>query len=494
MSRTNSRTIDNVLVHMYKMGTGDCFVLKFLRRDDVAFKLMIDCGYWSRKQTEVLPFLKTLKEDVDNHVDALVVTHEHTDHVSGFEAGKDLFTDGSFKVDRVWMGWTEEDGHDKVERWKTNYGEKKRALHLLADQFSRAVAAPGFGRQFGGTHHENELLQLRRGFSETLTDFSRLHFDSDDPNYKGPLKGMRVVKEKFITDDNTTYFKPGETIENLPGLDGVRIYVLGPPKLYDTAKKEHGEDGESFEHNQEIDDPDLLFRAAKGRASGPLPASQLPFDSAFTTKSTAAAKRYEDRINDWRRIDDDWLMSAGQFALRMNSLTNNLSLALAIEFIDSGKVLLFPGDAEFGSWQSWHKIPWNDRFPGLTTENLLNRVVFYKVAHHLSHNGTARSQGLDMMTSPDLVAMATLDFDVISKGWKSTMPNRLILKQLLEQTRGRTMIMNTKDLYFDLSEQVPLERKIAEYRKRMSANDKRRFNRALDVSQDHFIEYRVAVD
>ena len=99
----------------------------------------------------------------------------------------------------------------------------------------------------------------------------------------------------------------------------------------------------------------------------------------------------------------------------------------------------------------------------------MNRVCFYKVAHHLSHNGTAKNIGLDMMTSSDLVAMATLDYNVISSGWKSTMPNRLIVKQLLEKTHGRTMIMNTDGLFFDLENQVPLAGKIDEYRQRISA-------------------------
>ncbi len=107
-------------------------------------------------------------------------------------------------------------------------------------------------------------------------------------------------------------------------------------------------------------------------------------------------------------------------------MTNNLSLALAIGFEDSGRVMLFPGDAEYGSWASWHKINWTEpsRTPGThLTEDLLNRTVFYKVAHHLSHNGTAQRLGLEMMRAPDLAAMATLDYSVISNGWTTTMPN-----------------------------------------------------------------------
>jgi hypothetical protein len=165
---------------------------------------------------------------------------------------------------------------------------------------------------------------------------------------------------------------------------------------------------------------------------------------------------------------------------------------LAIEFVDSGKVLLFPGDAEFGSWKSWHKLDWESKVPGLTTEKLLNRVVFYKVAHHLSHNGTARSIGLDMMTSPDLVAMATLDYDVIPEGWMSTMPNVAILKDLLAKTKGRTLIMNTTGVLFDRANDVPLEPKLKEYRKRLNAEEKAAFEKGLEVN-DHYTGITIDV-
>jgi hypothetical protein len=176
----------------------------------------------------------------------------------------------------------------------------------------------------------------------------------------------------------------------------------------------------------------------------------------------------------------------------MNSMTNNLSLVLAIEFIKSGKVLLFPGDAEFGSWKSWHGIDWEAKVKKLTTENLLNRVVFYKVAHHLSHHGTARSIGLDMMTDPELVAMATLDYDVIPPGWKSTMPNVGIIKDLLEKTKGRTIVMNTDKLLFDRKDNTPLEPKIKEYRKRMTAEEREAFKKSLEESE-HYISVTLDV-
>jgi hypothetical protein len=221
-------------------------------------------------------------------------------------------------------------------------------------------------------------------------------------------------------------------------------------------------------------------------------AELLPFDASYVASDADTIDLYFDKANTWRKIDYDWLFSAGSLALRMNSLTNNLSLVLAIEFMESGKVLLFPGDAEFGSWQSWHRIDWTSKVDGLTTESLLNRVVFYKVAHHLSHNGTARSKGLEMMTDPELVAMATLDYGVIAPGWKSTMPNVGIVKDLLQKTKGRLLVMNTDELLFDRRANLPLRDKITHYRKRMSKQERESFEHNLEET-DLYISYNLDV-
>ncbi len=491
--------VNKVVIHMYKIGTGDCFVLKFMKDDAVTFKMLIDCGCWKRKFSEIQPFVEEIKKDVGNEVDVLVITHEHTDHVLGFQAAKTLFT-SDFKAKRIWMGWTENDGDEKVQQWKDDHGAKKMALGVAAETLTRRVGEDDFRGQLLGSRHAEHLLSLRERFAGALADFATLHVDGE---YKGSLKGMAVVKEEMADEDQVEYFLPGDTIENRPGLEGVRVFVLAPPKLFGEVKQEHGGEGESFEHNKDLEESDLFVRAMNATEGEGPDATLEPFDKSYAQAYGDVAdvagmkglyelkQRYE--RDSWRRVDYDWLFTAGQFALRMNSLTNNLSLVLAFEFVDSGKVMLFPGDAEFGSWDSWHRIDWDAKVPGLTTEKLLNRVVFYKVAHHLSHNGTARSVGLDMMTSPQLSAMATLDYGVIPSGWKSTMPNRMILKELLEKTKGRTMIMNTDQLHYDLDDQVPLVDKIEAFCRRMTPEERTAFDNACDDSNEFYTEFVLEV-
>lgn len=485
----NNRRIDRVVIRMYRLGTGDCFTIKFMKGRTVSFKLMIDCGCWQGSRAHIEPFVTELKRDVKDKVDALVVTHEHKDHVHCFDVCRDLFAEGQFETNQIWMAWTEEDGNTSVEKWKTDYGQKRKALALAADKLKAAVEAPDFADQLGAHREPERLLRGRRNFARVLAGFSELHAQGFNAakQYVDGLAGMKVVKNN-IEADTISYFRPGDVIENEPGLEGVRIYVLGPPLDYGDIKKESGPQGEAYEHNDKLQDIDAFAMAFNAQDAAAIRLTQ-PFDDYY---QSADRTFYDSNEDKWRRIDYDWLLSAGSLALRMNSRTNNLSLVLAIEFVDSGKVLLFPGDAEFGSWKSWQMIDWSRKFPGLTTEKLLNRVVFYKVAHHLSHNGTARSIGLHQMTSPDLTAMATLDYGNISPGWKSTMPNVGILKDLLERTMGRTLVMNTDDLLFNRETEELLKDKIEEYRVQMSTEDRAEFEASIEETT-HYISYALDV-
>jgi hypothetical protein len=95
-----------------------------------------------------------------------------------------------------------------------------------------------------------------------------------------------------------------------------------------------------------------------------------------------------------------------------------------------------------------------------------------------------------MMEDPDLAAMATLDYTVISNGWTTTMPNRAILAELLTRTKGRLMVMNEEDLFFDRENQIPLAGRIQSARDQMSAKIKTDFARDY-VEDPLFLQYTV---
>ena len=96
----------------------------------------------------------------------------------------------------------------------------------------------------------------------------------------------------------------------------------------------------------------------------------------------------------WRRIDNDWLYSAEDFALYLNEGINNTSLVLAFELPKSKKVLLFVGDAQRGNWTSWTK-GWKGSDEKDLVRDLMSRAVLYKVGHHGSHNATLNGTAED---------------------------------------------------------------------------------------------------
>jgi len=168
---------------------------------------------------------------------------------------------------------------------------------------------------------------------------------------------------------------------------------------------------------------------------------------------TFIEKAYLDPRSNWRRIDGDWLGAAGTFALDLAADTNNTSLALAFEWGPprKGRVLLFAADAQVGNWLSWRDQPYGD--DKVKIENLLDRVLLYKVGHHGSHNATVRRDSRDASTGDplgapfglelmnDIIAMIPVDHDAVRKEmpdpWK--MPHEPLYRRLREKARLRVL-------------------------------------------------------
>ena len=253
------------------------------------------------------------------------------------------------------------------------------------------------------------------------------------------------------TGGKTKYFNPGDLIEE-SWLPGFRIYVLGPPRI-DEALRNVGshKSHELFHMAKALGKTAELHiqSAADSIVDGGLPFDERHNQSGETLKKNQYTS-YFDEDDEWRRIDFDWINGASDLALQLDNLTNNTSLALAIERIADGKVLLFPADAQEGNWLSWHdsKVKWTVTDPTgskreVTAENLLSRTVFYKVGHHGSHNATAKGKGLELMNKNDeLVAFIPVDRTIaLSRSPKDSwqMPARPLYKELLKRCQGRVV-------------------------------------------------------
>lgn len=447
-------------VRMYCMGLGDCFLVRF---DSAAgpFSMLVDCGMFVGSpglEERLRRVVEDIREVTGGTLNLLVVTHQHYDHLSGFMLGdaRALWEGrdgGGIKVERVWMGWTEEEnglGGQVREAYK---GRAKRLREFLRTLKERDAAAAGDGAR-GGERPLHALLGDMLGFGDQL--------DADFGLTASLDEAMLFVKRRVETPD---YLHPGEGPLTIGALPGVRFYVLGPPmgeELLNSDPARGTQEAYELDRGLSIDGAfygapafsdgdegrnlaDYPFRDDVGILVDAEPGAQA---AAWEKEAWAFfQRRYRDRANSWRQIEDDWLGVVGDLALKLDADTNNTSLALAIELADTGDVLLFPGDAQAGSWRSWHTLSWTLREGHdereVTARELLRRVVFYKVGHHGSHNATLRVPGLEQMgeDAPRLVAMIPTDEAFARRkgkdGWK--MPFAPLYRRLLEKTGGRVI-------------------------------------------------------
>jgi hypothetical protein len=267
---------------------------------------------------------------------------------------------------------------------------------------------------------------------------------------------MRKLKEKVrAAGVEPRFLEPGAVLQT-PGAVSLRAHALGPPRnpkrlFQDLPTRKDGEGHETYLDAEVSTYLDRRFAAADdllnlanevGRSggAGPFPPRYALTEAEVQTGGDPARDWIKERYygGSTAKIDSEWLGSAGALALKLDSDTNNTSLALAFEMI-GGKVLLFAADAQVGNWLSWHDQDYGE--PPVTVASLLGRTVFYKVGHHASHNATLRDQGLELMRSGDLVAMIPVVETVAkaqgSKGWN--MPYPPLLERLNALTRNRVI-------------------------------------------------------
>ena len=414
---------------MYRPGgLGDCFLLSFPKKKGMAH-MLIDCGVLTgtkdakaRMQAIVRDITETTKG-----LDVLAVTHEHWDHVSGFVQAKDEFE--NLPIGETWLAWTEKPNDDLAESLGKERKKAKRTVRAAIKRL-RLSGAPA------------TLAAV-----QTLSDLSQFFGARGSNSTEAIMAWLRDSARGRIR-----WLQPGDDPLSIPGVDGIRVFVLGPPRdpkllrRSDPSKR-------TPEVYQLAGGMDLGFTLALVNEEGV--DSGRPFDPMFETAEDEAKRDSEFKsfydehyfsVGDWRHIELDWLHTAEQLALKLDSDTNNTSLVLAIELIESGRVLLFTGDAQVGNWLSWESeaCSWNvkDRNGEITkikSGELLTRTVFYKVGHHGSHNATLKDKGLELMGSDELSAMIPVYEKQAHKqgryGWE--MPFPPLLKELLKKTSGR---------------------------------------------------------
>lgn len=432
----------SLAVRMYRGILGDCFLLRYKPKDGKETRILIDCGVLQGVEG-AKQVMKRVVDDLHNTtqgvLDLVVVTHEHHDHLSGFLYEQERFQ-SDFIFRELWLAWTEDSNDPQAARLRHRFSKAKETLAALVG--SPFMAAQG---------ETDKRLKTVRELSAFMT------FGDPGDQMAARRTGastLQMLKDK-TTARFTRYLEPGQVVSPAHA-DGLRAYVLGPPRNEEHLRKDRPSQGASKEvYLTNLNDVLALDTQIKHPAGVGLSAEDMPFapiyqrpleqveamyaDNARPESPVEAHRLYFANDEPWRKIENEWFDNAEALALKMDSDTNNTSLVLAFELPDQ-QVLLFPGDAQVGNWLSWGE----QTYPGqgetkLSVDDLLRRVTLYKVGHHCSHNATLREAGLEKMIDPRLVAMIPVVTKVAEdRDWQ--MPYSDLYSALKTRTQGRVVI------------------------------------------------------
>lgn len=472
-----------VTVRMYRQGHGDCFLLCFPRKNggDPVF-MLIDCGYKGGSQITVDGTVVTVQEVVADirratggKLDVVAVTHEHEDHVNGLRFLAD------FEIGEAWFAWTE----DPEDKDANDYRRRHRDQLLgLMGARNRLEASPEGAAMAA---RMDRILALEFGTEDWEAGDFGFGAAGGDPAKSANKRAMKVIKDRATKA--LKFISPHKNILSIEGAEDIRIFPLGPPRSEALLRDEDPTGDAAFPGHGYAGGPSLSFFAAASESATAATSPFAPehgissasaqsdpecgafFSRHYGKESTRDGKRNKaGRVTDptidsaaaWRRIDEEWLFAAENFALKMNSGVNNTSLVLAFELPKTRKVLLFAADAQSGNWKSWtagtFKVDPVDgkEQPDVTCRELMSRTVLYKVGHHGSHNATLTGKDdspwahLEWMAEgryrDDFTAMITAHRKWAIEEAEWDHPLQAIKDALMKKTQGRVLQLDMPDL------------------------------------------------
>jgi ribonuclease BN (tRNA processing enzyme) len=421
----------NVEIRGYNVGFGDCFLLTFDYGKEKKH-VLIDFGTTKSPGTQTpaqvqKAIAEKIKEVTGGHLDAVVVTHRHADHLSGFatkngEASGDIIKSITDKTTLVIQPWTED---PDAPTDSTGGGGKKHLtprgkafaaqledMHVVAESIAAearrmsgetmdvdaqgsAVSPAGSSKKRaapvtsdadeGGTPEDasalesNEALPASARVALTGTTAGKglrdkLAFIGEDN-----VKNLSAVKNLMSMGSPKTrhyiHFGTDSGLESI--LPGVKVHVLGPPTIeqWDKVQKEKSKDPVEFWQLRHSFWQKQRLASGDGVTTRPGPL----FPKAKIVPVPRPARWFVRRL---RGVRAKQLL---ELVTVMDTAMNNTSLILLFEI--GSKKLLFPGDAQIENWE--YALKHAKETPKIL--KMLADVDVYKVGHHGSLNATPKT-------------------------------------------------------------------------------------------------------
>ena len=390
---TTQRTTE-LTVRMYNVGFGDCFLLTF-KTHKRPYTMLIDCGRLSGSSNEGPDFWTVVQQLIDDlpkvdghpYADIVVMTHRHRDHVHGFSR-HDLWADVT--AGEVWMPWTENPDDP------TANGLRKQQ-DVAAKNALGALKA--FGVRSGGAY-ELALNSISNAAAmDTLRGLAKT------PIQYLPEKSASTATVRDHSNTSAPDVLPaGVTVRILgPSHDPKVIGRLNPPKGQAYLRLAVG-DGDP-------ESADAASVPAPWGGQWDRPSAELA--QAFATNLDIEQAKFDKLLSDVRFGAQS---DAENLAFDVDNALNGTSLVLLIEVGQHS--LLFPGDAQWGTWNVILNTPeW---------QKSLKRINFLKVGHHGSHNATPTSfvEGGYLHDATAMVSVAKTSNT--AAGWKAIPKTELL--------------------------------------------------------------------
>ena len=356
-------------IRAYQVGFGDCFLLTWQYARS-SRNILIDFGSNASPKSLSDGLLERVALDIKaktgGHLDAVVVSHRHKDHIEGFKTDGKGTPPGtiirSLKPDLVVQPWTEDPNAKKDAKTATANIVKGRT-DLVSGPAAFVAALESMELVARGVVGEARQLQANEPVNFKKQFFANLAFAGEEG-----IKNHSAVENLRTMGKRNGYVSHGSRSGLESILPGVRVTVLGPPTLKqsDSIRKERTVDRAEF----------WMLKGFAGRrlAAG---ANQLfPRAARHTGKGLPEyARWFAPKLRQIRA-------RALQGIVRiLDDAMNNTSVILLFEV--GGKAFLFPGDAQIENWEYTLKRP--------ALMKRLAKVDFYKVGHHGSRNATPKS-------------------------------------------------------------------------------------------------------
>jgi beta-lactamase superfamily II metal-dependent hydrolase len=410
-------------IRTYQVGFGDCFLLSFKYAAEERH-VLVDFGSTGLPpgsegpSAHMLKIAEDIKQRTGGKLHAVVATHRHKDHISGFATSKEGDASGDvirgLKPDVVVQPWTEDpaaatDAKEATQAEQEGRPSLRKHLQALADMQRVAQSAVATVLRLG------DQLSAKLG--------NELGFVGEDN-----LANLAAVENLATMSPRREYLSFGlhSLLEEV--LPGVTVHVLGPPTLEQSAQilKERSKDQTEF----------WQFWRKQALAS---PAREATAEKLFPAAEVVA------EIPRWarwfaRRAADVHADSLLELVRILDDAMNNTSVILLLEIGD--KRILFPGDAQIENWSY--------ALSHAEVRALLGTTNLYKVGHHGSRNATPKASLWPLFTNrskeKSAARLTTLMSTMKDKFGHAESGTEVPRRVLVEEMDAESNLFSTEDL------------------------------------------------